>query len=57
MAEKYDNLENKAFVAELDKCVADYESGKVKGISWEEVKKKAVDRLDTQAPAAVTTNG
>jgi len=35
-----DIWEDESFVKELDRRTAEYESGKVKGSSWEEVKKK-----------------
>lgn len=47
-AEKYDWWEDKALVAEMDQRVKDFESGKTKGISWEEVKSKARLRLTEQ---------
>jgi putative addiction module component (TIGR02574 family) len=36
--ENYDHWKDKAFVAELNRRAADYKSGKVKGISWEDAK-------------------
>jgi len=41
LAEKYNWWQDDDFIAELDRRVRDYESGKVKGISWEDVKLKA----------------
>lgn len=38
-------LLNEEQIAELDKRVAEYESGKVKGLSWEEVKNHAKKSL------------
>jgi hypothetical protein len=48
MAEKYDPWDDEAFVKEMDQRVKDFESGKTKGISWEEVKLKARLRLSAQ---------
>ena len=45
MAEKYDPWEDEEFVIEMDQRVKDVESGKTKGVSWEEVKRKARLRL------------
>ncbi len=39
--EKYDHWEDEAFVKEMDQRIKDIESGKDKGVSWEEVKLKA----------------
>lgn len=36
--EDYDHWNDKAFVAELDKRSADFKSGKVKGVTWEDAK-------------------
>lgn len=36
--EAYDYWNDKDFVAQLDKRSADYKSGKVRGVSWEEAK-------------------
>jgi len=36
--EDYDHWNDKVFVAELDKRSADFKSGKVKGVAWEEAK-------------------
>lgn len=41
IAEKYDPWEDEAFVKEMDQRVTDFETGKDKGVSWEEVKLKA----------------
>jgi putative addiction module component (TIGR02574 family) len=41
IAEKYDHWEDEAFVKEMDQRIKDFESGKDKGVSWEEVKLKA----------------
>ncbi len=38
---EYDYWKEESFVAEMDKRISELESGEVKGISWEEVKKKA----------------
>ncbi|MCE2997448.1 MAG: addiction module protein [Cyclobacteriaceae bacterium] len=38
-------LLNEDQIAELDRRVAEYESGKVKGLSWEEVKSHAKKSL------------
>ena len=48
MAEKYDPREDKAFVREIDQRIKDFESGKVKGIPWEEVKLKAENLLKSK---------
>ena len=45
IAEKYDHWEDEEFLKELDQRINDYESGKTKGIPWEEVKLKAQNRL------------
>ncbi|HZY39003.1 MAG TPA: addiction module protein [Mucilaginibacter sp.] len=45
IAEKDDPWEDEAFVEEIDQRLKDFESGKVKGIPWEEVKLKAENRL------------
>jgi len=44
-AEKYDWWEDEDFIAEIDRRIKDFESGKTKGVSWEEVKLKARLRL------------
>ena len=36
----YDWSKDREFIAELDKRSADYKSGKVKGIPWEDAKKQ-----------------
>ncbi|MFI5159550.1 MAG: addiction module protein [Sphingobacteriales bacterium] len=41
MGEKYDHWADEEFVAEMDRRIKDFESGKDKGVSWEEVKLKA----------------
>jgi hypothetical protein len=46
--EVYDHWEDEAFVSEMDQRIKDFESGKVKGIPWEEVKLKAEHRLKTK---------
>jgi putative addiction module component (TIGR02574 family) len=38
-------LLNEEQIAELDRRVAEYESGKVKGLTWEEVKNQAKKSL------------
>ncbi len=38
--EEYDWTKDKEFIAELDRRSADYKSGKVKGIPWEDAKKQ-----------------
>ena len=38
--EDYDYWNDKKFVAELNKRSADFKSGKVKGITWEDAKAK-----------------
>ena len=48
LTQKHNHWEDKEFIAELDKRIEDFESGKVKGVSWEEVKKKATDRLNAK---------
>jgi hypothetical protein len=45
MAEKYDPWDDEDFVKEMDKRIKDFESGKVKGIPWDEVKLKAENLL------------
>jgi putative addiction module component (TIGR02574 family) len=49
-ADKHDWWEDDEFVAELEQRIKDFESGKTKGFTWEEVKLKAKSRL------AVTKN-
>jgi putative addiction module component (TIGR02574 family) len=44
-AEKDNPWEDETFVNEIDQRIKDFESGKVKGIPWEEVKLKAENRL------------
>jgi len=39
--QKYSPWEDENFVAEMDSRIADLESGKVKGYTWDEVKRKA----------------
>ncbi|HEY4326016.1 MAG TPA: addiction module protein [Mucilaginibacter sp.] len=39
--EVYDHWEDEEFVAEIKSRIDDFESGKDKGLSWEEVKTKA----------------
>jgi len=41
MAVEYDPWEDESFVKEMDQRVKDIESGKDKGVSWDEVKLKA----------------
>ena len=41
LAERFKWWEDEEFVAELEQRVKDIESGKDKGVSWEEVKKNA----------------
>jgi putative addiction module component (TIGR02574 family) len=36
----FDWVDDKDFMAELDKRSSDYKSGKVKGIAWEDAKKR-----------------
>ena len=38
--EEFDWAKNKEFLAELDRRSADYKSGKVKGVPWEEAKRR-----------------
>jgi putative addiction module component (TIGR02574 family) len=45
IGEKYDHWDDENFVKEIEKRIDDFESGKVKGIPWEEVKQKAANRL------------
>jgi len=45
MAEKYDPWEDEGFLKELKSRIDDIESGRVEGISWEEVKRKTRNRL------------
>ncbi|HEY8688192.1 MAG TPA: addiction module protein [Chitinophagaceae bacterium] len=42
---KYNHWNDPEFVKEMDRRVEEYESGKVKGIPWEEVHGKALERL------------
>ena len=44
ITEELDLWEDKAFLNELKDRLDEYESGKVTGSSWEEVKQKARDR-------------
>jgi len=37
----YNHWDDKEFVAEMDKRMEELESGKVKGMSWDEVKRQA----------------
>jgi putative addiction module component (TIGR02574 family) len=45
IAEKYDHWEDEEFVNEIKTRLDDFESGKTRGIPWEEVKLKAQSRL------------
>lgn len=42
--EKLDPWKDKDFVAELDRRIEEFETGKVKGSTWEEVKAKSIER-------------
>lgn len=42
---KYDHWDDPEFVKEMDRRVEEFESGKVKGIPWEEVHSTALERL------------
>lgn len=44
---KSDHWDDPEFVKEMDRRVDEYESGKVKGIPWEEVQKKVRNMLDS----------
>ena len=44
-AEKHDHWEDEDFVNEINQRISDYESGKVKGIPWEDVKLRTENRL------------
>ena len=48
IAEKHDPWEDEAFVKEMTQRITDFESGKTKGVTWEEVKQKARLRLAAQ---------
>lgn len=43
---KYDHWQDEEFVKEMDRRMEEIDSGKVKGIPWEEVHRKALERLD-----------
>jgi len=45
LGEKYDHWDDENFVKEIEKRIDDFESGKVKGTLWEEVRRKARERL------------
>jgi putative addiction module component (TIGR02574 family) len=45
--EGYDYWNDKDFINELEKRSADYKSGKVKGIPWEEAKAKILNSATT----------
>jgi putative addiction module component (TIGR02574 family) len=45
IAPKYDHWEDEEFLNEIDQRIQDYESGKDKGLSWDEVKTKARNEL------------
>ncbi len=49
IAEKYDQWEDKEFLNELNQRTKDFESGKVKGIAWEEIQQKAQNRLKAKS--------
>ncbi|AYL97082.1 addiction module protein [Mucilaginibacter celer] len=51
-AEPQDHWDDEDFLAEMQSRVDDYESGRVKGISWEEVKVKIRNRHDDQSAAS-----
>ena len=46
--EKYEWWEDKGFLEELDRRVADYESGKTKAVSWEQIKLNNEKRLNSK---------
>ena len=46
--EPQDHWDDEDFVNEMQSRVDDYESGRVKGIPWEEVKDKMRSRSDNQ---------
>ena len=46
VANKYNHGEDEEFVKEMDRRVEEIESGKIKGIPWEEVHKNVRDMLD-----------
>lgn len=43
--ESYDHWEDEEFLAEIKKRLDEFESGKVKGISWEQVKLNARKKM------------
>lgn len=43
---KYDHWKDEEFVKEMDRRMEELESGKVQGIPWEEVHKKALENLN-----------
>lgn len=43
--EKYDHWDDEEFVAEIKNRIDDFESGRDKGLSWEEVKTRARNEL------------
>jgi putative addiction module component (TIGR02574 family) len=43
--EKYDHWDDPQFVKEMDRRMEELDSGKVKGIPWEQVHEEAVERL------------
>ena len=46
--EELDLWEDEGFLNELNRRLETYESGEVKGVSWEQVKLNARNRLNTQ---------
>jgi hypothetical protein len=47
VANKYNHWEDKEFVKEIDRRVEDFETGKDKGIPWEQVHKEALERISS----------
>ena len=45
--EEYNHWDDKTFVAEMNRRMNELETGKVKGCTWEEVKKRAVKKLQS----------
>ncbi|MDB5016147.1 MAG: hypothetical protein JWQ84_979 [Mucilaginibacter sp.] len=48
IAEKYDHWEDEDFLKEIKSRLDEFESGKVKGIPWEEVRLKARNKLKSR---------
>jgi len=47
--ETYNHWEDAAFVKEMNRRVKDFETGKTKGYTWDEVKKRAAKLINTKA--------